>query len=133
MRNFRSFRGSIARGTGATGMRRTAIARKSPREWKGCARNIASARVRTAAQTARGNRRNCSWDSIKEGNHAPHKIERAGKPETQEVRIAADRGLGCAGGSETGAWHEVETCLYDYDGCGFPMFVCILGRTRGCI
>src|SRR5271155_5192931 len=139
MQNFRSFRGGIASGMDGTGMRRTLIARKSRRGWRICGRSMVWARVRTAVRIALGNRRRCNWGwgLIREENHVPLEIHgEAGEPATQEGWNPADGGCcrsccSCAGRSETGARLEVETCFHDYDGCGFRMFVCILGWAGG--
>src|SRR5580698_10584136 len=93
MRNFRSFRGSIASGMGGTGTLRTLIARKSPRGWRICARNMIWARVRTVARTAPGNRHRCGWGwgLIREENHVRHEIHgKTVQPTTQEIRSGAD-------------------------------------------
>src|SRR5580704_14128302 len=122
---------------GATGTRRTVIARRSRRGWRICARNMVWARVRIGARTTRGNRHSCSWDSTREENHAPHKIHReAGESEAQEILCGADgdcRRDRRAGRIYAGARCEIEACFHDYDDCGIPMLVRVSCRARRCV
>ena len=133
MQNFRNFRGSIARGTGGTGMHRTPIARKLRRGWRVCGRSMNWARVRTEVRIALGNHHRCSWGwgLIREENYVPLEIHgEPGEPATQEHEYAVDGGRGCcrcARRREAGPRREVEARFHDYDGCGFRVFVCILG------